>query len=114
MPDPTTQSNYLQVHTTNVDLDWSLDFENQIVEGTATHTVLAQEAGVEVMYLDPSQLLPPLDRIDITFLQVSTRPILKLARCWWMNARLKYVIPLVHYTNSIYPRSFEVHPWYKT
>jgi leukotriene-A4 hydrolase len=69
MPDPTTQSNYLQVHTTNVDLDWSLDFEYQIVEGTATHTVLAREAGVEeVMYLDPSQLLPPLGRIDITFL----------------------------------------------
>ena len=55
MPDPTTQSNYLRVHTTNVDLDWSLDFENQIVEGTATHTVLVQETSVEeVMYTNRS------------------------------------------------------------
>jgi hypothetical protein len=56
MPDPTTQSNYLRVHTTNVDLNWSLDFESQIVEGTATHTVLAQEADVEeVMYMNYSR-----------------------------------------------------------
>ena len=47
MPDPTTQSNYLQVYTTNVDFNWTLDFSNQIVEGTATHTLLAREAGVE-------------------------------------------------------------------
>ena len=76
MPDPTTQSNYLRVHTTNVDLDWSLDFVNQIVEGTATHTVLAQEAGVEeVMYMDRSQFFPSRDCVDISFSQVSTRPI---------------------------------------
>lgn len=47
MPDPTTQSNYLQIYTTNVDFNWSLDFSNQILEGTATHTVLAREAGIE-------------------------------------------------------------------
>jgi len=53
MPDPTTQSNYLQVHTTNVDFDWNLDFVNRIVEGAATHTVLVKEAGVEeVMYMN--------------------------------------------------------------
>jgi leukotriene-A4 hydrolase len=50
MPDPTTQSNYLQVYTTNVDFNWTLDFSKQILEGTATHTLLAQEAGIkEVM-----------------------------------------------------------------
>lgn len=53
MPDPTTQSNYLQVYTTNVDFNWNLDFINQIVEGAATHTVLAKEAGIEeVMYMN--------------------------------------------------------------
>lgn len=53
MPDPTTQSNYLQVYTTNVDFDWNLDFVNQIVEGAAKHTVLAKEAGVEeIMYMN--------------------------------------------------------------
>jgi leukotriene-A4 hydrolase len=47
MPDPTTQSNYLQVYTTNVDFDWTLDFSKQILEGYATHTLLAREAGIE-------------------------------------------------------------------
>jgi leukotriene-A4 hydrolase len=47
MPDPTTQSNYLQVYTTNVDFNWTLDFSKQIVEGDATHTLLAREAGIE-------------------------------------------------------------------
>jgi hypothetical protein len=47
MPDPTTQSNYLQVYTTNVDFDWTLDFEKQVLEGAATHTLLAQETGIE-------------------------------------------------------------------
>jgi leukotriene-A4 hydrolase len=52
MPDPTTQSNYLQVCTTNVDFSWTLDFANQIVEGSATHTILAREEDVsEVMYM---------------------------------------------------------------
>lgn len=53
MPDPTTQSNYLQVYTTNVDFDWTLDFTKQSVEGTATHTILARETGIgEVMYIN--------------------------------------------------------------
>jgi leukotriene-A4 hydrolase len=47
MPDPTTQSNYLQVYTTNVDFNWTLDFSKQILEGTATHTLLAREVGIE-------------------------------------------------------------------
>jgi leukotriene-A4 hydrolase len=52
MPDPTTQANYLQISTKNVHFNWSLDFENQIVEGTAIHTLVAQESGVEeVMYI---------------------------------------------------------------
>jgi leukotriene-A4 hydrolase len=53
MPDPTTQSNYLQVYTTNVDFSWTLDFTQQILEGAATHTLLAREAGIdEVMYIN--------------------------------------------------------------
>ena len=52
MPDPTTQSNYLQVYTSNVDFDWTLDFEKQVLEGAATHTLLARETGIEeVMYI---------------------------------------------------------------
>jgi leukotriene-A4 hydrolase len=52
MPDPTTQSNYLQISTKHVHFTWSLDFANHIIEGRATHTLVAQESGVEeVMYI---------------------------------------------------------------
>lgn len=47
MPDPATQSNYLQVYTSSVDFGWTLDFAKQILEGTATHTLLVREAGIE-------------------------------------------------------------------
>ncbi|KAF8480769.1 leukotriene-A4 hydrolase [Russula ochroleuca] len=56
MPDPTTQSNYLQVYTTNVDFDWTLDFEKQVLEGAATHTLLARETGIEEVIFDTSDL----------------------------------------------------------
>jgi len=53
MPDPTTQSNYLQVYTTNVDFHWTLDFEKHLVEGSVTHTLLVREDGIEeAMYSD--------------------------------------------------------------
>jgi len=47
MPDPTTQANYLQIFTKHVDFDWTLDFAHQVIEGTATHTLLALESSVE-------------------------------------------------------------------
>ncbi|KAH9168627.1 leukotriene-A4 hydrolase [Lactarius sanguifluus] len=56
MPDPTTQANYLQIFTKHVDFDWTLDFANQIVEGTATHTLLAHESGVEEVIFDTADL----------------------------------------------------------
>ena len=72
MPDPTTQSNYLQVYTTNVDFSWTLDFAKQFLEGAATHTLLAQEAGIEeVMYIF-YRFLPSLSRIDDVISEVST------------------------------------------
>ncbi|KAI9510686.1 leukotriene-A4 hydrolase [Russula earlei] len=56
MPDPTTQSNYQQIYTTNVDFHWKLDFENQIIDGSATHTVLAREDGIKQVIFDTSNL----------------------------------------------------------
>jgi leukotriene-A4 hydrolase len=67
MPDPTTQSNYLQICTTNVDFNWTLDFARQVVEGSATHTLLSREAGIEeVMYTKHYWVFP---RIDNPFLK---------------------------------------------
>jgi leukotriene-A4 hydrolase len=48
--DPTTQSNYDQVATEHVDFDWRLDFQNRVVQGSATHQVIIKAENVhEVM-----------------------------------------------------------------
>lgn len=50
MADPTTQSNYLSIATKHVEFDWSLDFLNNVISGSALHTLLVQKDGVkEVM-----------------------------------------------------------------
>jgi hypothetical protein len=68
MPDPTTQANYLQIFTKHVHFNWTLDFSNQIIEGTATHTLLARESGVEeVMYFNAP---PSSHRIDHGYLKL--------------------------------------------
>ena len=36
-PDPTTQSNYLDIYTTHISLEWLVDFDNEIISGSATH-----------------------------------------------------------------------------
>ena len=48
--DPTTQSNYLDVHTTHISIDWHVDFDEKIVSGSATHRLTVVSSGVnEVM-----------------------------------------------------------------
>lgn len=50
MPDPTTQSNYLSIATEHVALDWIIDFDNKLIYGSATHTLLVKDETVkEVM-----------------------------------------------------------------
>lgn len=45
--DPTTQTNYTQIASEHIDFDWSIDFGKKIVSGSAAHTLLVKEAGVE-------------------------------------------------------------------
>ena len=47
--DPTSQSNYTKIATTNVTLDWTIDFEKRYIYGSATHQLVAQEDVSEVM-----------------------------------------------------------------
>lgn len=50
--DPITQTNYTQITTTHVHLDWTVDFEAKRIVGSATHTFEVKENGVkEVMYV---------------------------------------------------------------
>lgn len=47
--DPTTQSNYLDITTTHVDLTWNLDFETKVITGSARHTLLAKKDVSEIV-----------------------------------------------------------------
>lgn len=47
MSDPTTQSNYLEIASESISFDWKLDFEKQTVSGTVTHSLRANEDGVQ-------------------------------------------------------------------
>ncbi|KAI0785951.1 peptidase family M1-domain-containing protein [Abortiporus biennis] len=54
--DPTTQANYLQIASENIDFDWTLDFKEEIISGSATHTLLVKEDGVNEIVLDTQAL----------------------------------------------------------
>lgn len=50
MVDPTTQSNHLSISTRHVEFNWKLDFVNNLITGSALHTLQAQRDDVnEVM-----------------------------------------------------------------
>ena len=58
--DPTSQSNYTQIATTHVSLDWTVDFEKKCIHGSATHQLVAKEDVSEVMYVDRAATLMAL------------------------------------------------------
>jgi len=48
--DPTTQSNYLDIYTVHISLDWLVDFDKKVISGSATHKLtVASSAVKEVM-----------------------------------------------------------------
>ncbi|KAF8839796.1 zincin [Paxillus ammoniavirescens] len=48
--DPTTQSNYLDIATENVALNWTIDFEKKRIHGSATHELVARVEVSEVIF----------------------------------------------------------------
>ncbi|GAA5863563.1 hypothetical protein JCM3774_006527 [Rhodotorula dairenensis] len=54
--DQATQSNYLDIHPTHLELDWTVDWSQRIVRGTATHHFRARKDGVDKVVLDTSYL----------------------------------------------------------
>lgn len=51
MPDPTSQSNYLQIASKHVAFVWSIDFLQKIITGSALHDLIAKQDDVkEVMW----------------------------------------------------------------
>lgn len=54
--DPTTQSNYLDVHTTHISLDWHVDFDKRIISGSAVHRLNVASLGVKHVIFDTLNL----------------------------------------------------------
>ncbi len=51
-PDPTSQSNYLDVYSEHVSLKWTINWDKRIIFGSATHDLRVVKDGVaEVMYV---------------------------------------------------------------
>ena len=47
MEDPTTQSNYLQIASEHVSLEWTIDFDQRVITGVALHHLLVKEIHVK-------------------------------------------------------------------
>ncbi|KAG1880216.1 hypothetical protein F4604DRAFT_1751031 [Suillus subluteus] len=54
--DPTSQSNYLQIATKHITFDWTVDFDNKVITGTATHEFIAKIDEVSEVIFDTSYL----------------------------------------------------------
>jgi leukotriene-A4 hydrolase len=68
--DPTTQSNYTKIATTNVSLDWTVDFDKKSIYGSATHRLLASADVTEVIF---DTLVLDIESAEVNGKHVQTR-----------------------------------------
>lgn len=54
--DTASQSNCLSIRTTDLHLDWDIDWDARIISGSVTHTLKAQHDGVDEVCFDASYL----------------------------------------------------------
>ena len=47
MSDPTSQSNFDSIVTEHVSFDWAIDFEKNIIAGSATHALVVVSDAVQ-------------------------------------------------------------------
>jgi leukotriene-A4 hydrolase len=45
--DPTTQSNYFEIISEDIALDWHVNFDKKTISGSAVHTLRVKEDGVK-------------------------------------------------------------------
>ncbi|EGN94342.1 hypothetical protein SERLA73DRAFT_188178 [Serpula lacrymans var. lacrymans S7.3] len=56
MPDPTSQSNYTQIATSHLSLEWNVNYSRRFIAGSATHTLIARQDGVNEVVFDTAHL----------------------------------------------------------
>ncbi|GAA5901564.1 bifunctional aminopeptidase/epoxide hydrolase [Sporobolomyces salmoneus] len=52
--DPATQSNYDDIATTHLHLDWTVDFSQSFIRGSVVHSLLAKKNGINQVVFDSS------------------------------------------------------------
>jgi len=68
MEDPTTQSNYLKIASEHVSLEWTIDFDQRVVTGSALHHLLVKEIDVKQLVLDTADL-------DISHVEIAGKSV---------------------------------------
>ncbi|KLO11271.1 hypothetical protein SCHPADRAFT_855590, partial [Schizopora paradoxa] len=63
-PDPTSQSNYLEVTTKHVEFIWDVNFSNRIIEGSALHTMIVKAESVNEVIFDTGDLAIESAKVD--------------------------------------------------
>lgn len=53
MSDPTSQANYDEIYTSNVDFDWTIDWTKKVIAGSATHTLFTAADEVKIVVYVP-------------------------------------------------------------
>lgn len=64
MPDPTSQSNYLQIVTEHVSFDWAVDFQQKIISGSAVYNLIVKQDGVNEVIFDTADLA--IERAEVS------------------------------------------------
>ncbi|BGP27644.1 Leucyl aminopeptidase yscIV [Rhodotorula toruloides] len=77
--DNATQSNYQDIRTTALDLEWNVDWQHRIIRGHVKHSLKAEKNGVDKLILDTSYLaikrchIPSSSHTDLSFSLPSKR-----------------------------------------
>ncbi|KAJ3565633.1 hypothetical protein NP233_g7504 [Leucocoprinus birnbaumii] len=64
MSDPTSQSNYDQITSERIDFEWTVDFTQRVIQGTATHHLITKADSISSVVFDTNDL-----RIDGVFIE---------------------------------------------
>lgn len=81
MPDPTSQSNYIQIATERISFVWDVDFQLKIIRGFAVHDLIVKQGDVrEVVWADQCRAMNSdwtvkIPRFDTADLDVETAEV---------------------------------------
>ncbi|KAG6331249.1 hypothetical protein ID866_7842 [Astraeus odoratus] len=92
MPDPTTQSNYLEIAARHLSLDWTIDFNAQAISGRAVYELEVRKEGVYEAIFDTADL--SIESIEVEGVTAET-----------YDARVTAILPVLMSAMRVSPPS---------